>query len=114
MALTILIAALAACGLFLIIWAIADALLLRLPTDSCHIFYLRGDETQVEQQIRTCLWKRSNLRGKIIFVDCGISPEAQITAQMMLKEFDFIYICSPEQIWDYIRWEKETIGTGAD
>ncbi len=116
MALTILIAALAVCGLFLIVWAMTDALFLRLPNDSCHIFFLCGDDAQVEQQLRSCLWfrKQRGLRGKMIFVDCGISAQAQITAQLMLKNDDTTHICAFQQINDYIRWEKETIGTGAD
>ena len=104
MALTILIAALAVCGVFLIAWAIADALLFRTPTDSCHIFYLRGDDAQVEQQVRSCLWMRNRcaLHGRVLLVDCGISPEAQITAYLMLKDDDCVHICSIDQICDYI------------
>lgn len=116
MALTILIAALAVCGVFLIAWAVADALLFRAPADSCHIFYLRGEDAQVEQQVRSCLWlrRRCALRGSVVLVDCGISPEAQITAHLMLKDENCVHVCSFEQINDYIGLENKSIGTGAD
>lgn len=116
MALTILIAALAVCGVFLIAWSITEAYFSAVPNDSCHIFYLRGDSAAVEQQVRSCRWlcERRGMLGKVIFVDCGISPEAQITVQLMLKNDDTVILCAPSQIADYIGQENDNGGAGAD
>lgn len=116
MALTIVIAALAVCGVFFVAWALAEAWMLPMPCDACHIFFLHGDDAQVEQQLRSSLWlrQRRGLRGRILFVDCGISPEAQMTAQLFLRQDDTIHLCAYAQMTDYIRWENHSIGTGAD
>lgn len=116
MLLTVLIGALAVCGAFLIAWALIEALFMHTPKDSCHIFYLRGNDAQVEQQVRSCRWlrERRGLRGQLILVDCGISPEAQITVQLMLRNDDTIKLCTFAQLADFIRLENETIGAGTD
>ena len=107
MAFTILIAALAACGIFLVAWSLTEAFVMKLPSDSVHVFYLHGSEIEVEQTMRACLWMRSRhgLRGKVFFVDSGISPQAQITAQLMLGNDESVKICSQEQLMQYIRKE---------
>ncbi len=107
MAFTILISALAVCGIFLIAWSVTEAYVMKLPNDSVHIFYLHGTDGEIEQKLRACLWMRTRhgLRGKVIFVDCGMSPQAQITAQLLLADEEAIHICSNEQLIDYIRGE---------
>ncbi|MBE6985530.1 MAG: hypothetical protein E7434_08010 [Ruminococcaceae bacterium] len=114
MALTILIAGLAVCGIFLVAWSLTEAFVIKIPLDSVHIFYLHGSDADVEQQMRSCLWmkNRHGLRGRLLFVDCGISPQAQITAQLMLKADDNIHICAKEQVAQYIKGECETLGAG--
>jgi hypothetical protein len=105
MAITILISALAVCGIFLVAWALTEAYVMKLPPESVHIFYLRGSDAEIEQKLRACLWMRSRhgLRGKMIFVDCGLSVHSQITAQLMLDEG--CILCSEEQLFEYIREE---------
>ncbi len=107
MAFTILIAALAVCGIFLVAWSLTEAFVMKLPSDSVHIFYLHGTDAEVEQKLRACLWMRTRhgLRGKILFVDKGLSPQAQITAQLMLGDDEAVRICSQEQLAEYIRKE---------
>ena len=107
MAFTILISALAVCGIFLVAWSLTEAYVMKLPSDSVHIFYLHGTDAEVEQKLRACLWMRTRhgLRGKVIFVDGGMSPQAQITAQLMLADDEAIHICSDEQLLQYIREE---------
>ena len=107
MAFTILIAALAACGIFLVAWSLTEAFVMKLPSDSVHVFYLHGSDAEVEQKLRACLWMRSRhgLRGTVYFVDTGISVQAQITAQLMLKDDESVIICSKEQLYEYIRKE---------
>ncbi len=116
MAITILIAALAVCGIFLVAWSITEAFLVCMPQTAVHVFYLSGSDAEVEQQIRSCLWmkQRHGLPGRMLFVDCGISPQAQITAQLLLKNEDTVQLCAPSQVAEYIRWENDTIGSGAD
>ena len=116
MILTILVAALAACGGILLFRELAEAFFEPLPGDACHIFYLSGDDGLVEQQLRSCLRKQEQgkLPGRLIFVDCGLSAEAQITAQLMLQKRDCGVLCAPCQVTDYIEREKEIIGAGTD
>ena len=107
MAFTILISALAVCGIFLVAWALTEAFVMKLPSDSVHIFYLRGTDAEIEQKLRACLWmrRRHGLRGKLVFVDCGLSVQSQITAQLMLDCDEGVHICSYEQLEEYIRGE---------
>jgi len=48
MALTILIAGLAVCGIFLVAWSLTEAFVIKIPLDSVHIFYLHGSDADVE------------------------------------------------------------------
>ena len=114
MILTILVAGLAVLGGILLFRAAAEALFETLPEKSFHIFYLQGEEGRVEQNIRSCLkmQERGKLPGKLIFVDDGLSPEAQITARIMLQDAQQSVLCAPSQIQDYIGREKEIIGAG--
>lgn len=116
MALTILIAALAVCGVFLIAWCVIEALFCTFPKNSCHIFYLQGETESVEQEMRSALWvcEKRGMSGKLIFVDCGISPQAQETAQLILKNRTAAVLCAPSQISDYLGWENGTSGAGTD
>lgn len=53
MALTILTAGLAACGLLLLLWSVAEAMLLPLPReDAVLVAPLQGGAAEVERQIR--------------------------------------------------------------
>ena len=55
MALTILTAGLAACGLLLLLWSVAEAMLLPLPReDAVLVAPLQGGAAEVERQIRGC------------------------------------------------------------
>ncbi|MBE6927747.1 MAG: hypothetical protein E7467_04570 [Ruminococcaceae bacterium] len=111
MILTILIASLCACGLFMILWAIVEAVLLRLPNETVCICYLHGTDAEVEQKMRACLClRRQGVR--LLFVDCGLSAEAQVTAQLMIGRDESMHLCSPLQIYDYIRWENGCLGAG--
>lgn len=116
MALTILIAGLAVCGVFLIAWCVIEALFCTFPKDSRHIFYLQGDSEQVEQEIRSALWvcEKRGMRGSLLFVDCGISVSAQETAQWILKDHTAAVLCAPSQLSDYLGWENGTGGAGTD
>ena len=116
MILTILVAGLAVFGGILLFWLTADALFNFVPGNACHIFYLSGEDGLIEQQLRTCLrmQERGKLRGRLIFVDCGLSPDAQMTVQLFLQGENRGVLCAPSQITDYLEWEKEVIGAGTD
>ena len=78
MALTILTAGLAACGLLLLLWSVAEAMLLPLPReDAVLVAPLQGGAAEVERQIRGCRWMREHrgLRAQIIWIDRGLTPE---------------------------------------
>lgn len=117
MFLTILIAALAACGLFLIFWTLTDAISYPIPRkNTVFVVRLEGNSSQVQQIIRACLRLREH-RGYgelLIFTDGGIDTEAQLAAELMLRKHPEAVLCSQRQAADYIRWEKETVGAGTD
>lgn len=115
--LTILISSLAACGVFLIIRTLTDAVSYPIPRkNTVFIVRLEGNSSQVQQIIRACFRLRE-YRGYgeiLIFTDGGIDAEAQLAAELMLRKHPEAVLCAPEQVVDYIRWEKETVGAGTD
>lgn len=104
--LTILIAALAACGLFLIIWTLMDALSYPIPRkNTVFIVRLEGDALKVQQTIGACFRLREH-RGygeTLIFTDGGIDTEAQLAAELMLRDHPEAVLCAPNQAADFIR-----------
>ena len=114
---TILIAALAACGVFLIIWTLLEAMLLPLPPkDTLLIVYLHGDAAQVQQTIRACRWLREcrGVQGELLLVDCGLPEEARKAAELMICGDDTVNLCEQAHLTDYLRLENTGIGTGTD
>lgn len=114
---TVVIAALAACGVFLIAWLLADALRFPLPErDACYVVHLHGSTAQTEQTIKSCLRLREcgGLRGKLIFVDGGLDTESQMAAELLLRRKPAAVLCAPSQITEMIHWENDEIGAGAD
>lgn len=117
MLLKMILAAFAACGLFLVIWALMDAAFLpRSGNDSIHIYYIRGDSAQAEHTIRGCLRLREKrgMRGMLLFADVGLTPEAQTAAELLLRREPDAALCSTAQIFDYIGRENDGIGAGTD
>ena len=93
---TILIAALAACGVLLILWTIFEALLMPLPKDDTYLLvYLRGDAGRVEQHMRACDWlrERRGVRGRVLFVDDGLDAEARHAAERFVAQESALYLC---------------------
>ena len=112
---TILIAALAACGAFLISWTVFEALLMPLPEEDTYlIVYLRGDTAQVQQRIRACDWlrERRGVRGKVIYVDTGLAEDVRQAAQKMIGEDSSLLLCKAGE--EYLELEKWKRGSGAD
>ena len=94
MALTILTAGLAACGLLLLLWSVAEAMLLPLPReDAVLIAPLQGGAAEVERQIRGCRWMREHrgLRAQIIWIDRGL-----------LRDAAGEQLCAAEQAAEYL------------
>ncbi len=111
----ILIAALAVCGVFLIAWAIFEALLMPLPErDTCMLVYLHGDVAQVQQCIRACRWlrERRGVRGQMLFVDRGLTPEGRQSAVRMMSEEPSLFLCADGE--EYTILEKWKRGAGTD
>lgn len=106
MFLTILIAALAACGLFLIVWTLTDAISYPVPRkNTIFIVQLEGNASKVERTIAACFRLREH-RGYgeiLIFTDGGIDTEAQLAAELLLRNHPEAVLCAPSQVADYIR-----------
>lgn len=117
MVLTILIAALAVCGVLLILRTVLEAVIFPVPREnSILIVPLSGNAAQCQQTIRGCLRLRSR-RGigeRLILVDQGLDPEAQIAAGILLRREDDVVLCAASQVPEMIRWENEELGAGTD
>lgn len=117
MLLKLMIAAFAACGLLMILRALFEAVLLPLSgNDALHVYYIRGESAETEQTIRACLHlrERRDMRGTLIFADDGLTPEAQTTAELLLRSEPDAALCSKAQVINYIRRENDGIGAGTD
>ncbi len=110
MVLTILVAGLAVCGVFLVLWALTEAVLRPLPQGICHVVPLSGDAASVEQTLRICL---RTLRGRIVFVDMDLDAEAQMTAEHLLRNAPAACLCGQAQVSEFLRWEN-ALGARAD
>lgn len=114
MVLTIVIGALAALAVLMILMSFLRSL---HPVRSiCHVVCLSGDAAHTEQQIRSSLRRQRDglFNGKLIFVDVGLDPEAQIAAQVLLNREKAALLCAAKQVTEYVAWEIENFGTGTD
>ena len=94
MALTILTAGLAACGLLLLLWSVAEAMLLPLPReDAVLVAPLQGGAAEVERQIRGCRWMREHR---------GLTPEGQEAAARLLRDAAGEQLCAAGQAAEYL------------
>lgn len=116
MILTVLIAALAACGAFLIFWAIAQAMLLPLPQEGTYcIICLCGSTAQVEQLLRSALWQRERrgFRGSFLFLSDALTQEQLLLVRRRLEREDGARLCRAEEVTQIVQRETENIGTGS-
>lgn len=116
MFLTFVLAVLAAFGLLSILRWLLRALSIRLrEEDICHVIYLHGDAPETEQTVKSCLRLREEgMKGRLIFVDEGLTPEAQTAVELLLRERQNTALCGTSQLDVMIKWERDTLGTGAD
>lgn len=116
MMLTVLIAVLAACGIFSILWLLTDALTVPLPEqDAYYIVRLRGDASTAAQTVRSCLrLQKRGLRGRLIFVDCGLCAEGQTAVELLIRREAQAVLCAPSQVCEMIHWEYDEFGARAD
>ena len=110
MILSVLAGLVALCAVCLVLWAVGEALYVSVPGDGVHIIPLRGRTAQVEQRVRASL---RCLRGRIVFVDCDLEPEAQICVQLLLEKREGVALCTADRLADYLEWET-TLGARAD
>ncbi len=116
MILTILIAALAACGAFLILWAIFEAMLLPLPQEGVYcVVALKGDAAQVQRLLRAALWQRERrgFRGALVFLSDDLTPQQLCLAQNFLAYHGGARLCRAEELTQLVQGEKENSGTGS-
>ena len=104
MALTILTAGLAACGLLLLLWSVAEAMLLPLPReDAVLVAPLQGGAAAVERQSGG-RWMREQrgLRAQILWLDRGLTPEGQEAAARLLRDAAGEQLCAAGQAAEYL------------
>ena len=115
MLLTVLMAALAVCGLLMILLALKEAFLPR-PRYACHIIYLKDGHPSPDAQVQACLWRRrcGTLTGKLVFVDCGIDAQAQTAIQLLLRRAEDAVLCGAMQIAEHTEMRNDELGAGTD
>ena len=94
-----------ACGLLLLLWSVAEAMLLPLPReDAVLVAPLQGGAAEVERQIRGCRWMREHrgLRAQIIWIDRGLTPEGQEAAARLLRDAAGEQLCAAGQAAEYL------------
>lgn len=98
MLLTIIIAALAACGVWMLLLALKEALLPR-PDCAYHVICLRPDRPEPTAQVQACLWRRRSgvLTGTLLFVDGGLDAQTRAAIEQLLQKTDDAVLCTPEQ-----------------
>lgn len=115
MLLTIVMAALAACGMLMILLTLKEAFLPR-PSGACHLIYLKSGRPDPAAQVQACLWRRrcGSLTGTLIFVDRGLAPQEQAAIALLLRCAEGAVLCSPEQVAEHIKMGSNELGTGTD
>ena len=117
MLLTIVLAALAAMGLLCIAKWLCAALLDSIEDENVFcVVRLNCDAAQTEQTVKSCLrlQKERSLRGKLLFVDGGLSPEAQNVTERLLRNRENALLCSESQLNELLKWEREDLGARTD
>lgn len=115
--LTFVLAVLAAMGMLSIIRWLCNAISFSLKDeDAFFVVHLCGDAAHTEQTVKSCIHLRRErlVRGKLVFVDGGLSPEAQHVARMLLQKQEDALLCAESQLCEILKWERDDIGTGAD
>ena len=115
MLLTIVIAALAACGVLMILLTLKEAFLPR-PSCACHLIYLKSGRPDPAAQVQACLWRRrcGSLTGRLIFVDRGLAPQEQAAIALLLRRAEDAVLCSPAQAAEYTEMRSNELGAGTD
>ena len=117
MYMTFVLALLAAMGLFSIaFWLWRAAKFPEQEKDFVWVVHLCHDAAHTEQMVKCCLRQRreSAIRGKLVFVDGGLSPEAQNITQLLLRKEEDVFLCSESQLYEILKWEREELGSGTD
>lgn len=115
MLLTIGMAALAACGVLLILLTLKEAFL-PAPERACHVIYLRSGRVDPVAQAQTCLWRRrmGAMNGRLLFADCGLTAAQQEAVAVLLRGVSEASLCSLAQLAEYFGNGEEEFGAGAD
>lgn len=117
MFLTFVLAVLAATGLLCIAKWLCAALSDSIEDENVFcVVRLCRDAAHTEQTVKSCLrlQREKSLRGKLLFVDGGLSPEAQNVTELLLRNRGNALLCSENQLYEILKWEREKLGAGTD
>ena len=115
MFLTFALAVLAATGLLCIAKWLCAALSDSIEDETVFcVVRLSEDAAHTEQTVKSCLrlQREKSLRGKLLFVDGGLSPEAQNVTELLLRNRGNALLCSETQLYEILKWEREELGAG--
>ena len=115
--LTFVLAVLASFGFLSVVKLLFDAASYHArPEDMFLVVHLYGEEAEVEQTVRSCLRDQDDRSscGKIIFIDKGMTPDAQAATELLLRRREDALLCGERELPQILNWERETLGAGTD
>lgn len=110
MFLTFLLAMLSAFGFLCVLNLLYDAITFHLKQeDLFHVVRISGEEPEVEQTVRSCIRYQDSgrLRGRIVFVDEGLTPDAQTATELLLRGREDAVLCGESELSEILCWERD-------
>ena len=106
-----LVAALAAVGVFGLLWAftrVVFAIRYPLRKSALVVIPVRGDGSGLQEQVYalTGFGRDEGVIGRILVVDCGLDEEGQKLCRILARENRWVTLCRPEQVAEHINNES--------
>lgn len=106
-----LVAALAAVGVFSLLWAFTQVVFsVKHPVrkSALVVIPVRGDGGDLQEQVYalTGFGRDQGVIGRILVVDCGLDEEGQKLCRILARENRWVTLCRPDQVADYIKDES--------
>ena len=93
-------------GIALAVWCLGGWMLLCVRRSCWTVFFLSGQEPQLEQQVRAFAFLRGSglLHGSLLLVDCGLDECARIRAEALGAQHGYVELWSREA---FLQWQQE-------
>lgn len=102
-----LVAALAAVGVFSLLWAFTQAVFLvkhPLRKSALVVIAAHGDGGGLQEQVYalTGFGRDQGVIGRILVVDCGLNAQGEKLCRILARENRWVTFCRPEQVAEYL------------